>query len=52
MDKEYIKIKRLIKIKEILIRNNLFDNINKNQIDKIYEFLFNNKEQNNNIDKK
>ena len=52
MDKEYIKIKRLIKIKEILIRNNLFDNINKNQIDKIYEFLFNNKEQNNNNDKK
>ena len=52
MDKEYIKIQRLIKIKEILIRNNLFDNINKNQLDKIYEFLFNNKEQNNNNDKK
>ena len=52
MDTEYIKIQRLIKIKEILIRNNLFDNINKNQLDKIYEFLFNNKEQNNNNDKK
>lgn len=52
MDTEYIKIQRLIKIKEILIRNNLFDNINKNQIDKIYELLFNNKEQNNNNDKK